>query len=106
MNLTPDMVADILVRQGYITAEQGETVKQEGKALPSRLRSSLAYEQKAVAYDLICQLRQRHRRARHRPGHRRRRQARSRPHRHLEPQRRADGIQDVAPLRAAPPDDP
>ncbi|HEV8579684.1 MAG TPA: GspE/PulE family protein [Thermoanaerobaculia bacterium] len=57
MNLTPDMVADILVRQGYLTPEQGETIKQEGKALPSRLRSPHAYEQKAVAYDLICQLR-------------------------------------------------
>jgi general secretion pathway protein E len=51
------MVADILVRQGYLTPEQGETIKQEGKALPSRLRSPHAYEQKAVAYDLICQLR-------------------------------------------------
>ena len=57
MNLTPDMVADILVRQSYITPEQGETIKQEGKALPSRLRSAHAYEQKAVAYDLIAQMR-------------------------------------------------
>jgi general secretion pathway protein E len=57
MNLTPNMVADILVRQGYLTPEQGETIKQEAKALPSRLRSSTAYEQKAVAYDLIAQLR-------------------------------------------------
>ncbi len=57
MNLTPNMVADILVRQGYLTPEQGETVKREAQALPSRLRSSTAYEQKAVAYDLICQLR-------------------------------------------------
>ncbi len=57
MNLTPEIVADILVRQGYITSEQGETVRQEAKALPSRLRNASAYEQKAVAYDLICQLR-------------------------------------------------
>ncbi|HEX9944836.1 MAG TPA: ATPase, T2SS/T4P/T4SS family [Thermoanaerobaculia bacterium] len=57
MNLTPELVADILVRQGYIAPEQGETIKQEAKALPSRLRSSQAYEQKAVAYDLILQLR-------------------------------------------------
>jgi general secretion pathway protein E len=57
MNLTPDMVADILVRQGYITAEHGDTIKQESKALPSRLRSPHAYEQKAVAYDLVVQLR-------------------------------------------------
>ena len=57
MNLTPEIVSDILVRQGYITPEQGETIRQEAKALPSRLRSSAAYEQKAVAYDLIGQLR-------------------------------------------------
>src|SRR5215203_212324 len=57
MNLTPEIVSDILVRQGYITPEQGETIRQEAKALPSRLRSATAYEQKAVAYDLIGQLR-------------------------------------------------
>jgi general secretion pathway protein E len=57
MNLTPEIVSDILVRQGYITPEQGETIRQEAKAMPTRLRSSTAYEQKAVAYDLIGQLR-------------------------------------------------
>jgi len=57
MNLTPEIVSDILVRQGYITPEQGETIRQEAKAMPNRLRSSTAYEQKAVAYDLIGQLR-------------------------------------------------
>src|SRR5215210_6006043 len=57
MNLTPEIVSDILVRQGYITPEQGETIRQEAKALPSRLRSSQAYEQKALAYELILQLR-------------------------------------------------
>lgn len=57
MNLTPELVADILVRQKYLTAEQGETIKAEVKAMPARLRSSLAYEQKAVAYELIAQLR-------------------------------------------------
>ena len=57
MNLTPELVADILVRQGCITAEQGAAIKQEAKALPSRLRSSSAYEQKALGYDLVLQLR-------------------------------------------------
>jgi general secretion pathway protein E len=57
MNLTPELVADILVRQKYLTAEQGETIKAEVKAMPARLRSTLAYEQKAVAYELIAQLR-------------------------------------------------
>jgi general secretion pathway protein E len=57
MNLTPELVADILVRQKYITPEHGETIKAEVKAMPARLRSALAYEQKAVAYELIAQLR-------------------------------------------------
>src|SRR5215217_6129440 len=57
MNLTPELVSDILVRQGYLTPEQGETIKAEAKALPHRLRNSSAFEQKALAYDLILQLR-------------------------------------------------
>ena len=50
MNLTPELVADILVRQKNISPEQGETIKQEAKQLPNRLRSASAYEQKAIAY--------------------------------------------------------
>src|SRR5579864_4124461 len=56
MNLTPELVADILVRQGYVTREQGETIRQEAKLVPHRLRSSAAYEQKALAYDLVMRL--------------------------------------------------
>jgi general secretion pathway protein E len=56
MNLTPELVADILVRQGYVTRDQGERIRQEAKLLPSRLRSATAYEQRAVAYDLVASL--------------------------------------------------
>jgi general secretion pathway protein E len=56
MNLTPELVADILVRQKNISPEQGDTIKQEAKQLPSRLRSASAYEQKAVAYELVIRL--------------------------------------------------
>jgi general secretion pathway protein E len=56
MNLTPELVADILVRQKNISPEQGETIKQEAKQLPSRLRSASAYEQKAIAYELVIRL--------------------------------------------------
>jgi general secretion pathway protein E len=56
MTLTPELVADILIRQKYITPEQGDTVKQEAKLLPSRVRASSAYEQKSLAYDLILRL--------------------------------------------------
>ncbi|HVT19270.1 MAG TPA: ATPase, T2SS/T4P/T4SS family [Thermoanaerobaculia bacterium] len=56
MNLTPDLVADILVRQGYISPDKGDTIRREAKLLPSRLRSPSAYEQRAVAYDLVARL--------------------------------------------------
>ncbi len=56
MNLTPELVADILLRQGLITRDQGETIRQEAKLVPHRLRSSAAYEQKALAYDLVMRL--------------------------------------------------
>jgi general secretion pathway protein E len=56
MNLTPELVADILVRQSNITPEQGEAIKQEARQLPSRLRPATAYEQKAIAYDLVLRL--------------------------------------------------
>jgi general secretion pathway protein E len=57
MNLTPELVADILVRRGHITAEHGESIKKEARQLPSRLRSHGAYEQKAIAYELVSRLR-------------------------------------------------
>jgi len=57
MNLTPELVADILVRRGHITAEQGESIKREARQLPARMRSHGAYEQKAVAYELVAGLR-------------------------------------------------
>ncbi|HEY0781241.1 MAG TPA: ATPase, T2SS/T4P/T4SS family [Thermoanaerobaculia bacterium] len=56
MSLTPELVADILVRQGRITREQGETIRQEAKLVPSRLRNASAFEQKALAYDLVERL--------------------------------------------------
>jgi general secretion pathway protein E len=57
MNLSPEFVADILVRQGYITSEQGDAIRQEAKLLPNRMRSSHAFEQKAMAYDMVLEMR-------------------------------------------------
>jgi general secretion pathway protein E len=57
MNLTPELVADILVRQGSITPEQGGAIKDEARRMPKHLRSAHAFEQKAVAYDLVLQMR-------------------------------------------------
>jgi general secretion pathway protein E len=56
MTLTPELVADILVRQKYITSEQGDLIKQEAKLLPQRVRTGSAYEQKSLAYEVILRL--------------------------------------------------
>jgi general secretion pathway protein E len=53
MSLTPHFVADVLQRQGMISAEQAETIKREARQLPAAARSAATYEQKAVAYDLV-----------------------------------------------------
>ena len=57
MHLTPELVADILVRQGFLKPEQGESIKQEARALPRSARSANAFEQKALAYELVLQMR-------------------------------------------------
>jgi general secretion pathway protein E len=56
MTLTPELVADILIRQKYITPDQGDLIKQEAKLLPQRVRTGSAYEQKSLAYDVILRL--------------------------------------------------
>jgi len=56
MTLTPELVADILVRQKYINPDQGDLIKQEAKLLPQRVRTGSAYEQKSLAYDVILRL--------------------------------------------------
>jgi general secretion pathway protein E len=57
MHLTPEQVADILLRQGRITEEHAEAIKKEARQVPSRLRSHSSYEQKALAYELVTRLR-------------------------------------------------
>ena len=53
MLLEPELVADILVRQGYLTALQAEQIKKEARQLPKHMRSARAYEQRALAYEII-----------------------------------------------------
>jgi general secretion pathway protein E len=57
MRLSPELVADVLVRQGKISAEQGFEIKKEARLLPGSRRSPRAFEQQAVAYELIQGLR-------------------------------------------------
>jgi general secretion pathway protein E len=57
MNLTPDSVAEILERQGVISHAQAQEIVREAASMPARQRNPKAYEQKAVAYDVIQRLR-------------------------------------------------
>ncbi len=53
LSLTPELVADVLLRQGRIDAEHAELIKKESRSVPKRVRSHSAYEQRAAAYELI-----------------------------------------------------
>ncbi len=55
MNLTPDLVANVLARQRLLTAQQVRELQQEAHKMPRHLRSPKAYERRSVAYDFIIQ---------------------------------------------------
>jgi general secretion pathway protein E len=57
MNLSPGLVAEILQRQGVLTPGQAAELRKEGQLLPQRLRDPRAFQQRAVAYELIESLR-------------------------------------------------
>lgn len=63
MNLTPEFVADVMERQGAITAKQAFEIKKESKLNPVRQRrgTGRSFEQRALAYELIEGLRLRSR---------------------------------------------
>jgi general secretion pathway protein E len=55
--LSPAQLAEVLRRQGVITAEQAEQVRVEARTLRDRFRPPLAHDQKALAYELIASFR-------------------------------------------------
>ena len=57
MQLTPELLADILLRQNVITADQAEDVKKEAQSIPARHRNPRAFEQRAIAYEVVERLR-------------------------------------------------
>jgi len=56
MSLSADRLAKILHKQGVLSEQQVEQVCKEARALPARDRRARAYEQRAVAYDLVQRL--------------------------------------------------
>ena len=53
MYLTPDLVANVLVRQKLLTADQARELRKAARKMPRHLRSPKAYERRSVAYELI-----------------------------------------------------
>ena len=51
--LTPDIIANVLARQKYITVDQATEVKKAARRLPRHARTIKAYQQRSVAYELI-----------------------------------------------------
>ncbi len=55
MYLTPDLIANVLVRQQLLSDEQARELRIEARKMPRHLRSPKAYERRSVAYDFIIQ---------------------------------------------------
>jgi len=53
MNLSPELVADVLERQGLLSPAQADQLRDEARRLPRRVRNPRAFEQKAVSYELV-----------------------------------------------------
>ncbi|HVS01902.1 MAG TPA: ATPase, T2SS/T4P/T4SS family [Thermoanaerobaculia bacterium] len=56
MSLSPETVADVLERQGALAPEQADTVRREARQVSRRVRSSRAYEQRALGYELVLRM--------------------------------------------------
>ncbi len=56
MSLNPNGLAKILQTQGLLSEQQVEQVQKESRKLPARDRGARAYEQRAVAYELVQRL--------------------------------------------------
>ena len=55
MYLTPDLIANVLLRQQILSQDQARDLKLAAQKVPRHLRSPKAYEQRSVAYELIVQ---------------------------------------------------
>jgi general secretion pathway protein E len=56
MHLTPEQVASILERQGEITPQQATDILKEARSMPARLKGPRAFEQRALAYEIVQRL--------------------------------------------------
>ena len=56
MSLTTELLVEILQRQEILSEDQASQVLKEARSLPARSRSPRAFEQRAIAYELVERL--------------------------------------------------
>jgi general secretion pathway protein E len=56
MSISPELLAEVLQRQGLIDTEQAAAVKKEARMLPQRVRSSRAYELRPLGYEVVLRM--------------------------------------------------
>ena len=56
MSISPELLADVLQRQGLIGSEQALAIKKEARVLPQRVRSSRAYELRPLGYEVVLRM--------------------------------------------------
>ena len=53
MGISPEQIGQVLVRQKLLTLEQKAGVDREGRQVPKRVRSTRAFEQRALGYEVV-----------------------------------------------------
>ena len=56
MSISPELLAEVLHRQGLIDADQATAVKKEARLIPQRVRSSRAYELRPIGYEVVLRM--------------------------------------------------
>jgi len=56
MSISPELLAEVLQRQGLIDADQAAAIKKEARLLPQRVRSSRAYELRPFGYETVLRM--------------------------------------------------
>jgi general secretion pathway protein E len=56
MSISPELLAEVLQRQGLIDATQAAAVKKEARLLPQRVRASRAYELRPIGYEVVLRM--------------------------------------------------
>jgi general secretion pathway protein E len=56
MSVSPELLAEVLQRQGLIDTDQSAALKKEARLVPQRVRTSRAYELRPVGYETVLRM--------------------------------------------------